>query len=237
MERYFERMIDADETRRLKARNLRYRKAIVKNINLDYIQQELYEISNNCDDVRWYFNFDEDETLINALDGNEDEAVEFKMMFCDLCAECEQMQEDLNGAYIPECFNDFFVAIGVGYSGGGLLGWDEYEQDYFGIEISDSVAEKESKKRLMRLTKEQIIESAHICFKIQAAYLGIQNRYNCLKAAIDILRDENTGYLQIVKQIEEVYEKANKDKFYPWYESTKELEYLARSMPDEAWIQ
>lgn len=229
-------MVTSNETKQYKARQLRYRKAIVKDINLDSIQEDLYEITSECDNVKWYFESDDD-TLINALDGDEDEAYEFKMMFADLCAECEQMQEDIQNEYIPECFNDFFVAIGSGASGGGLLGWDTYEQDYFGIEVVESVAEQESVKRLMRYTKEQIIESAHICFKVLYAYLGIKHRYDCLKAALDILRDENTGYLQLVKRLEEVYEKANEDGFYSWYESTKELDRLTRNMPDMVWIQ
>ena len=229
-------MVDVNETKRYKAKQLRYRKAIVKNINLDAIKEDLYEIGSSCDDVKWYFDSDDD-TLINALDGDDDEAYEFKMMFCDLCAECERMQEDIENAYIPECFNDFFVAIGGGASGGGLLGYDTYEQDYFGIELSDSVAERESKSRLMRLTKDQIIESSQACFKVLYAYLGIRHRYDCLKASLDILKDENTGYLQIVKQIEESYEKANEDRFLSWEQSTKELDRLAKSMPDTVWVQ
>jgi len=63
------------------------------------------------------------------------------------------------------------------------------------------------------------------------------HRYDQLKAAMDILRDQNTGYLQMVKRIEEVYEKANKCNFYGWYPETTELSRLAESMPQEAWIQ
>lgn len=88
------KVVDADETKRRKARELRFRKPIVKNINLETIQQELWDIIEACDEVRYYFDEDDD-TLINALDGNEDEAHEFKMMFADLSAECERMQEDM----------------------------------------------------------------------------------------------------------------------------------------------
>ena len=67
-------MANADETRRRKARELRYRKAIVKDVNLDKIWEDLGEIQEACNDVRWYFEIDGDgETLLNALDGNEDE--------------------------------------------------------------------------------------------------------------------------------------------------------------------
>jgi len=228
-------MTDAKETKRQKARNLRYRKAIAKDINFDCIQEDLWEIEGECDDVRYYFEEDDD-TLINALDGDDEEAYEFKMMFADLSAECEQMQEDLKYEYIPECFDDFFVAVGRGET---LLGWDSYEGDYYGLGDTweEEAARKESRKRMSRMTKEQILETAQICFRIFRAYIGIRHRYDCLKAAIDILRDENTGYLQMVKQINEVYEKANADRFYSWYDSTKELDRLLECLPDMAWIQ
>lgn len=229
-------MVDAEETRRRKARELRYRKPIVKNINLDVIKEELSDIIYACDDVRWYWESDDD-TLINALDGNDDEAYEFKMMFSDLYAECEQMTEDLQNEYIPKCFDDFFVAIGAGDYGGGLLGWDSYEQDYFGLQCPDSFAMAKSVNRLKQLTKSELIESTHTCLKVYHAYIGIRHRYDCLKASLDILRDQNTGYLEMVKQIEETYEKANKDMFCSWKQSTQDFERLINNMPQESWIQ
>ncbi len=84
-------MVDAEETKRQKAKQLRYKKPIVKDLNLWNIQEELGDIQEECENVHWYFDTDED-TLINALDGNEDEAYEFKMMFGDLCAECDQLR-------------------------------------------------------------------------------------------------------------------------------------------------
>lgn len=227
------------ETKREKARQLRYKKPIVKGINLWTIREKLQEISEECNNVQYYFETDDD-TLLNALDGNEDEAYEFRMMFADLCAECEQMYSDLQNEYVPECFDDFFVAIGASEYGGGLLGWDSYEQDYFGIELSDSVAEHEIQKRLDRLKKSELIESARACLKVLYAYLGIQNRYDNLKAAMDILKDENTSYLQVVKQIEECYQKANEetDGFrYDFGKEVTKLERLASAMPQEAWLQ
>lgn len=229
-------MVDAEETRRRKAKELRYRKPIVKYINLETIQEELWDITGECDEVKWYWESDDD-TLINALDGDDDEAYEFKMMFSDLCAECAQMLEDLQFEYIPKCFDDFFVAIGAGDYGGGLLGWDSYEQDYFGLQCTDSYAMEKSANRLKQLTKDQLIESAHMCFKVYHAYMGIRHRYDCLKASLDILRDQNTGYLEMVKQIEETYEKANEDRFYSWKQSTQDLLRLIENMPQEAWIQ
>lgn len=226
-------MTKAEETRREKAKNLRHRKAIVKDINLSRIQEQLYDIWEECENVRWYWDGDND-TLLNALDGDEEQEYEFKMMFADLCADCEKMQEDLRDTYLPECFDDFFVAIRAGSQGGGLLGYDNYEGDYFGLSW-DYQAERESRKRLMRLTKDQMIEAAHICFSVLYAYVGLCHRYDCLKSALDILKDENTGYLQAVKEIEAAYDMAENENFCG--RATNEYDRRVNCMPQMAWLQ
>lgn len=233
------RQQDAEQTKREKARNLRYRRPIVKDMNLDKIREDLWDIQSECEDVHWYFDTDED-TLINALDGDEDEAYEFKMMFGDLCAECERMMEDLREEWVPKCFDKFFVAIGAGEDYGGLLGFDTYEQDYFGLSCTDAWAEDECKKALKKMTKDELIAAARQCFRIYQSFIALRHRYDCLKASMDILRDQNTGYLQMVKQIEEVYEKAEKDSIgfrYDWGKGVRELDRILENMPQEAWIQ
>ena len=232
-------MIDAEETKRYKASQLRYKKPIVKNLNLDSIKEELWDIQGECEYVHWYFDTDED-TLINALEGDEDEAYEFKMMFADLCAECERMNEDLDEEWVPDCFDRFFVAVGAGEDFGGILGFDTYEQDYFGLSCSEVWAEDESKKVLKRMTKDELIAAARQCFRVYQSFIALRHRYDCLKAAMDILRDQNTGYLQIVKQIEDVYERAETDSAgfrYPFGKEVNELDRILENMPQEVWIQ
>lgn len=224
-----------EETKRFKAKQLRYKKPIVKNLNLDSIQSQLWDIQEECEEVRWYC--DDEETLINALDGNEDEAQEFKMMFADLCAECERMQEDLQEEWLPECFDLFFVTVGAGENYGGILGWDSYEQDYFGINCTDAWAEDEAKQKLKRMTKDELIAATRQCFRVYSSFIALQHRYDCLKAAIDILRDQNGGYLKLTKQIEETYEKAEKENFSEWGKETIDFDRFLESLPREAWIQ
>lgn len=231
-------MVDAEETKRIKARQLRYKKPIVSNLNLDYIIQELWEIQEACEDVHWYTDSDDGtDSLINALDGNEDEAYEFKMAFADLCAECERMMNDLHEEWVPECFDILFVAAGAGefYP---IWGYDAYEQDYFGIGCSNSWAEDEAKKKLKKLTKDMLIEAVRQCLRIYHAYNGLQNRYYNLKSAIDILKDQNTAYLQTVKEIERLYEEAsdswNRDS--EWSKAAVEWRRYTNALPPEAWI-
>lgn len=232
-------MINAEETKRNKARQLRYKKPIVNNLNLYSIREELWAIQEECENVRWYCDTDE-ETLINALDGDEEEAFEFKMMFSDLCADCDKMNEDLDEEWVPECFDRFFVAAGAGEDFGGLLGYDTYEQDYFGLSCEETWAEDESAKVLKRMTKDELIAASRQCFRVYQSFISLRYRYDCLKAAMDILRDQNKEYMQAIKQIEDAYEKANEDSDgfrYKWGKSVVELDRILRNMPQEAWIQ
>lgn len=228
-------MIDAEETKREKAIQLRYKKPIVRDLNLYSIQQDLWDIQEECENVRWYVDSEDGEdSLINALDGDEDEAYEFKMAFADLCAECDRMSGDLKNEWVPECFDIFFVAAGAGESYGGLLGFDEYEGDYLGIGCAESFAENEAKKKLKAMTKDNLIESVRQCFKIYHAYIGLRNRYDNLKAAIDILRDQNTGYLQAVKEIERLYNEVVKDEWSS--KASGEWKRYTDALPQEAWV-
>lgn len=229
-------MVNAVESRRKKAAAIRYKKPIVKGLNFDDINGNLCDMQEECEDVKWFC--DDDDTLVNALDGNEDEAFEFKMMFGDLCAECEQLREDLNEVMwhdeTKEAFNSWFPAIG----GGEMIGWDFYETDYMPITggYEQELAGREGRKRIMRMKKEERLDTAELSFRVIRSYLGLVSRYDQLKAAMDILRDQNTGYLQLVKQIEAVYEKANESEFYDWDSAMREFDQLIKNMPQEAWI-
>ncbi|MDO4563934.1 MAG: hypothetical protein Q4C12_08930, partial [Clostridia bacterium] len=65
--------MSAEETKRERARNLRYKKAALERLNLDDIQNELYDIDSDCDNFRYYFSGEGDDTLLNALDGDDEE--------------------------------------------------------------------------------------------------------------------------------------------------------------------
>ena len=232
-------MVNAEETKKKKAQQLRYKKPIVKNLNLDMITQDLWDIQEECENIRWYTDSEDgNDSLINALDGDEDEAYEFKMAFGDLCAECDRMFSDLQEEWVPECFDLFFVCSGAGDFCGPLLGWDSYEGDYMGIGCTSSFAEDEAKKKLKQMTKDDMIAAVRQCFKIYHAYMGLRNRYDSLKAAIDILRDQNTGILQTVKEIEKMYEEASKNT--SWYseysKESVEWKRYTETLPPETWI-
>lgn len=225
------------ELKRRKAKELRYKKPIAKDLNLDSIRETLWDIQSECYDVSWYFDTDND-SLLNSLIGDDDEAYEFKMMFGDLSAEVDQLIEDLNDTWVPECYDILFVAAGAEDKFGGLLGYDTYEQDYFPIDCSVAWAEDEAKKKLMTMKKEELIAAMRQCFNIHSAYIGLTYRYDCLKASMDVLRESNTSYLKEIKAIDELYAESV-DKGINYWEREKNArkwDAATGNLPQEVWI-
>lgn len=225
----------AEEERRKKSRDMRFKKPIALNLNLETIQNELWDIQSECEELRWT---DNQEALIDAMNGDEEEAWEFAMMFSDLSAECERMSEDLEEEWIPDCFDRLFVAAGAGKYYGGLAGWDSYEQDYFPIGAGmDEWAENEAKKQLKAMTKDQMIDAMQQCFRVYQSYMALRYRYDCLESSMSILRAQNFEHLQIIKDIEKVYTDLWKDgELYAWSKEVQEFDRLTRLLPQDVWI-
>ena len=226
----------AETLRREKARNLRYKRAVLADLNLETIQSTLYEMAETASDVK-YWCTDEDETQLDELIGDEEETFELKMAFSTLEADCEQMQQDMDDEWVPEFFDDFFGAI-AGGGAGEMMGYDRYAGDYFGLSGSWEAqrAQKECEKRLLAHTKQEIVEAYSICFRVAVNYIALKDRYDGLKAYIDILHGQNTGLLQTVKRIEELYDKTADCGLNRW-ESEKEFAALLDSLPQEVWLQ
>ena len=109
----------AAEKRREKARALRFRKPVVRDLNLESIREQLTDIEEACAEVHWYCESEDGwDTLLNALDGDDDDAWEFKTAFAELESECEQMREDMDqvidwDATLEDHFDLFFAGIGA----------------------------------------------------------------------------------------------------------------------------
>lgn len=228
------------EKRIEKARNLRYRKPIVRELNLYEIQQKLQEIIDACAEVHWYCDSpDGNDTLLNALGNDESEAFEFKAAFSTLEADAVRMQEDLENEYVPECFDLFFAGIGAESAGGGMLGYDENDGDYFGLGAYEtSLAEDIAAQKLKRMTKEQLLDAAGVCFREVMAYIGIRNRYENLEAALNILRQENTALLDQIRAIDDAYNRAAETDFESLYgRNAKKFDSMLAALPDRVWIE
>lgn len=218
-----------------RSRALRYKRPALQSMGYVAMSEELSNIMEACSDVVWYIDQD-DETLINALDGNEDDAWEFKMAFSDLTMKAEQLQDAISEWTVQEEYDDCTVAlIGNRYS---LVGYDSFEEDYYSLTNYDpKLATTEAGKRLMRHTKAEIISTVGQCLGVLIAFLDVRQQYDYLKATMDILRDENTSLLKQVKEIEKLYEAAAEERFCAWSPETKKLDVMISYLPDRLWVE
>lgn len=222
--------------RQEKAKSLRYRKPLLRELCLEFIEYKLCDIQEECENVRWYIE-GEDDSLLESMIGDADEAYEFKMMFADLCAECERFQEDLHQEWVPDCFDTLFCATAEPDEWGGFLGYDSYENDYFDIsDYSQEWIASDQAKKLKQMTKDQLIEATRQCMRVFTSYIGLKNRYDLLKTSMDVIKGENVGFLKMIKRIDELYEKAQDEK-YEWYPHAREWNELILALPQEAWLQ
>jgi hypothetical protein len=216
---------------------MRFKKSILAELNYETIQDELYEICEQCADVRYFFS--EDDTLLNALDGDEEEEFEFKMMFSELDGESERLLNMLNDMYVTEHFDDFFVGLmSKGGSNFNVLGFDTYEEDYFHLtEFEKDLAVSEAGKRLMRLTKSELLSITGQCFGVAMSFFNIRQKYDYLKTAFDILRDDNTSFLKVIKEIETAYEKADEEDFNSYSKQVQTFDRLIADLPERVWLE
>lgn len=232
-------MIDVKETERqiraAKAKNLRYKKAIAVGMNLEDIRQWIYDTFNALEDVTYVAQ--NDDMFVEAFDGDEEEAFEFRMAFNTLSCDIERFRDDLEEAWIPECFDDFFCACAG--NGDDLAGYDTVEQDYFGLlnSYECEAAQEEAGKRLERLTKKDIIEAAQQCFRVSVAFLGLRSRYEDLRSAVDIIRAQNDGLMSGIKAIEELYDQWSKADYMAKTAIGYKMDNIAAQMPDEVWLR
>lgn len=228
----------SDQIKAEKARNLAYKKPLVRHLNFEHINDEVYEIMESCENIRYYL--DEDSNVLDSVfDGDDEEAEEFKMMFSSLAADSERLHEDLQESYegywISEMFDDWFCAMKSGTDFGGYMGFDSYEEDYVRLDYENYV-ESEAGKRIERMTKKDIINGARMCFKIFTAYMSVESRYNDMKCAFDVIRGKNHEYLKVIKDINAAYEEAAKESWQANGEIVKRFDRLLDILPEQMWL-
>lgn len=214
-----------------RAKWLRYKNGALASLGYYAIMTELDEIEEACSGVHWYLD-DEGDNLTAAMDGDEEEAYEFKMAFAELEAKVEQLRECINEQWdIDEYFDDCTVAlIGNRYS---MVGYDTAEEDYYSLtSYEQELAQTESGKRVCRWTKAEMLSKIGQCMGVTLAFIDLRQYYDYLKATMDILRGENMSILRVVKEIETAYESAVDD-----FGGNKEFDSLCAMLPDRVWIE
>ena len=224
--------------RQEKARMLRYKKSILQHLNLYDIKTDLDDLVEVADNVMYAW---DDDNLLEALDGDEEQVEEFKILMAELAGDCERLSEAIYYSGVDEHFDTFFVGLAMKdrplqYR---MLGYDTVELDYseFLNDYEEEIAEGEAIKQLKRLTKDELLRTAGKCFRVVLAYLDIREKINALGSVIEIITDENKAILDAVKSIEAQYEEAEKTHFRPYDKATEAFERTLKLLPDKLWIE
>ena len=225
-------------------RSLMYKRSMVNELNYFEINESLMDMTEVCSNI--HYAFDDDETLINAFDGNEDQAHEFIMTFSDLDSEVERLYESFEEMYRYEDdperkFNDMTVSlIGEWFK---LLGFDSYRNDYFSFDnpISEEVAADESRKRIMRKTKKEILDEIGLTMALIIRYIDIKSRFECMRATIDIFQNKNIAVLGVLKDINDKYrglfDKSGELDDRHKGKEIREFDKIVGELPEKYWIE
>lgn len=223
--------MDNEEKRIQRAAALRYKRAALATMGYDTIMSELQDISEACDNVRWAF--DDEEITNPVMDGDEDEGRGYRMEFSDLSADCERLLDQLYDN--SELFDDCTVAlIGNRFQ---CVGYDAVEMDYFALCAWDAgLAQTESGKRLMRLTKAEMLSTIGRSVGIMMAFYDLRQRYDYLNAAMKVVLDHNLDTLHTVRSIEEAYEAWCDDGCTVYGRKYYDLDKACDALDDIYWI-
>lgn len=225
------------QIRKEKAKGLRYKRAILPGMNLSDINSWAYDAMNDCYEYA-YADTNNYEELVNALDGDTEEAQAYQLAFASLESDLNRFTDDLQNEWVPECFDDMIVGLCGGYDA-QISGYDDFEGDYFGLTESweKKAAIEETKMRLKRMKKEELIEAAGQSIRIALSYMALKNRAEDLKAAAEIVRGMNNGLMRDVQAVNQMYEEwacadwETKDK------SRAKLDRLTSELPQEVWVR
>ena len=127
---------------------------------------------------------------------------------------------------------------------GEVWGFDVTEHDYYGFDShwDEDAAREKAKKRLSRLTKDQLISMAGLCLEIARQYMSIRARFDALTGAIDIVTGEGEARRKVAERIEALYEAANEETNgfrYLFLDkgSLRALDAALNELPERVWVE
>ncbi len=229
------------EKRAARARDLRYKRAALATTSFEDIRYELEDIQEACSEIQWMA--EDEELLLSALEGNEDDVWEFKLSFSGLASSASDLWRAINdccgdldrfGLEYDDCL---VCLLGNRYK---LIGFDTEEEDYYSLAYWDrDAALSESGKRLMRLTKKDLLSTVGQCLGVFVAFLDLRYRYDYLKATFDVIRDSKSSILKTVRQIEKLYEDIQNES--RWSDAGRDLaeqwNTLLRELPQRVFLE
>ena len=236
-------MTKSEEAKRLAAEQLRYKKPALMDMDYGLMIDKLTEIQDDCIDI--HDMVEDDEILLAALDGDEEEAFEFKLAFSDIEGDCEKLIDAISehSRYrdpdeVEQEYNDCTVTlVGDIYD---IVGYDSYEEDYYQLtSYVREYAQEEAGKRLMRKTKAEMLNIIGFNMRLFLGYYELKQRYEHLKATIEIVKGSNQTLIDQLREIDKAYERANNASlgFRLSCDEERALDRLLERIPEKFWVE
>lgn len=204
----------------------------------EFIQQALYDIMWHMKDgVDYPDEYSAELQYIAEKLGDEELANEMMWQKEVISNEAERLLVKLEDYEVNDHFDDFFISAGGCDVGNYIMDDLDLYDGYIELDSYEiGLAEEEAQKRLHRLTKQEIIRTAHQCFKIFTEFSNVYRRYQNWLAVMNIVEDNQREFTATIQTIEKHYEKAN-DNLFCFGEETKNFDRLLHNLPDIVWVQ
>ena len=204
----------------------------------EFIQQALYDIMWHMKDSGDYPDeYNAELQYITEKLGDEELANEMMWQKEIISNEAERLLEKLENYEVRDHFDDFFIATGGCDCCNEIMDDLDLYDGYIELDSYEiGLAEEEAQKRLQRLTKQEIIRTAHQCFKIFTDFSNVYRRYQNWWSVMSIVEDNQREFTATIEAVEKQYEKVN-DNLFCFGEETKKFDRLLRNLPDYVWVQ
>ena len=169
-----------------------WKKSMLEKLNIDNIREALWEISDNGD----YYGYDTDESGYY---------LDYKEQFDELSAAATDLIEVTKEYDLEENWDDIAVGLlGLDYS---VFGYDSAEYDYYKMAdpFYENLAIEEAKKRLKRLTKDELISVFGKVFRIVLLFMDVKASHDCLVSIVEELDNRGALLAQKNEQINMLY--------------------------------
>jgi hypothetical protein len=214
-----------------RARALRYKRSALAAMGYEIIMSELQEIYDTCSDLQWC----EDDITQPVIDGDEDEGAGYRMDFSELATDAERL---LDAFYSADCEHFDDCTVGLIGDRFACIGYDSIECDYYALSAFDAGrAQRESCKRIMRLTKAEMLTEIGKAVGMMMAFYDLRQRFDYLRAALSAVMEHNLETLRTVRSIEDAYAAWCDDGCRDYGDKYRRLHALAESLDAVYWVQ
>lgn len=227
--------VSKEEQRREKAKALRYKRPALASMGYEIMLTELQDIYDICEEMRW-----SDDPTSPVMDGDGDEDWGYKEEFAALSDDAYALMEQLQQYdYDSEGDAGMFDTCTVALIGDRFetVGYDTVETDYFHLcGYEQELAQRDSAKRLMRLTKADMITTIGHCVGVMMAFYDLRQRFDYLNTALNVTLGHNLDTLHKVRTIEDAYDAWCEDGCRDWGAPHRKLVSACQNLPDMMWV-